>query len=258
MLEHHYLVQVAHRGGSLLAPENTLAAFRQALTLPVDMVECDVQMTRDGRAIVFHDYTVDRLTDGTGNILDLSFADLRSLNAAAHFPGGWPQAEAIPTLREVLDLLYGRKQLCLEIKNSCRDGVYGRYPGIAETVIAELRAAGMTQHVLIISFDWHILSDIKRQAPEISLGLIVWREWWEAQETDQALTRLLEEAAELQCQWINADYTLFTPDLLKAVHQHHFKLGLWTVNTLAELQVLALAGVDALTTDRPDFFAHVR
>src|SRR5215469_11494805 len=95
---HSSLSRVAHRGGSLLAPENTLAAFRQALTLPVDAVELDVQMTCDGHAVVFHDNTVDRLTEGTGNLLDLTLSDLRSLNATAHFSGGWPQREIIPTL----------------------------------------------------------------------------------------------------------------------------------------------------------------
>src|SRR5437764_1237987 len=78
------LQRVAHRGGARLAPENTLAAFRNALTLPVDAVELDVQMSRDGQALVFHDATMERLTNGQGNILDLDAAYLRSLNAAAH------------------------------------------------------------------------------------------------------------------------------------------------------------------------------
>src|SRR2546421_12802712 len=87
------LQRIAHRGGSRLAPENTLAAFRNALTLPVETIELDVQMSRDGYPIVFHDNTLERLTDGKGNILDLDFAYLRSLNAAAHFPGNSPVAE---------------------------------------------------------------------------------------------------------------------------------------------------------------------
>src|SRR6266404_1524223 len=112
----HSIQRVAHRGGSHLAPENTLAAFRNALTLQVDAIELDVHMSRDGHAIVFHDYTVEGRTDGQGNILDLDFAYLRSLNAAAHFPGGWPQPEQIPTLSEVLHLAKGRVQIYIEIK----------------------------------------------------------------------------------------------------------------------------------------------
>jgi glycerophosphoryl diester phosphodiesterase len=148
----------------LLAPENTLGAFRQALTLPVDAIECDVQMTCDGHAVVFHDNTVDRLTEGTGNILDLSLSELRSLNAATHFPGSWSQREVIPTLYEVLALLRGCKQVYIEVKNSKRDEVYGRYPRIAETVGGEVRAAGMHEQVVVISFDWQLLADIKSLA----------------------------------------------------------------------------------------------
>src|SRR5438309_5104244 len=131
--------RVAHRGGAALAPENTLAAFRNALTLPVDAIELDVHMSRDGQAIVFHDNIVGKRTDGQGNILDLDFAYLRSLNAAAHFPGGWPQPEQIPTLREVLNVARGHVQVYIQIKPSKRDKAYGRYPGIVETVIQQVR-----------------------------------------------------------------------------------------------------------------------
>jgi glycerophosphoryl diester phosphodiesterase len=253
----HPLSCVAHRGGSLLAPENTLAAFRQALTLPIDAIEFDVQMTRDGHAIVFHDNTVDRLTEGTGNILDLSLSDLRTLNVATHFPGGWPQREIIPTLREVLALLRGRKQVYIEVKNSKRDGVYGYYPRITETIVREVYAAGMHKQVLLISFDWQMLADIKSLAPELSIGIIVGREWWLMQPPEVVFARLFEQAAALQCQWLNMDYRLFTPELLLATHEHGLRLGLWTVNTLEELQRLALAGVDSLTTDHPNLCAHL-
>src|SRR6266566_7845998 len=78
-----HIQRVAHRGGAQLAPENTLAAFRNALALPVDAIELDVHMSRDGHVVVFHDNVVDTRTNGAGNVLDLDFAYLRSLNAAA-------------------------------------------------------------------------------------------------------------------------------------------------------------------------------
>jgi glycerophosphoryl diester phosphodiesterase len=241
----------------LLAPENTLAAFRQALTLPVDAVELDVQITSDGHAVVFHDNTVDRLTEGLGNILDLKLSDLRSLNAAANFSGGWPQREVIPTLREVLALLNGRKQVYIEAKNSKRGDVYGRYPRMAEIIVEEVRATGMLQQVVVISFDWQILATIKRLAPGLPLGMIVGHGWWSRQPPELVLTTLFEQAATLQCQWLNMDYSLFTPAILDAIHEYGLKQNLWTVNTLEALQHFAAAGVDSLTTDRPDLFAHL-
>src|SRR5947207_8894880 len=121
-----HVQRVAHRGGSHLAPENTLAAFRNALTLPIDAIELDVHISRDGHAVVIHDNTVDKCTNGMGNILDLDFAYLRSLNAAANFPGGWPEPQQIPTLREALDRAKGHAAVYNEIKSRTRYGMQGR------------------------------------------------------------------------------------------------------------------------------------
>src|SRR5579884_3255988 len=179
-----HIQKVAHRGGAALAPQNTLAAFRNALKLPIDTIELDVQMSRDGHVIVFHDNTVEKLTDGSGNILDLDFAYLRNLNAAAHFPGGWPEPQQIPTLREVLDLAKGHVGVYIEIKFSERNGVYGRYPDIAEAVVGEVRAAGMLDQVLIISFDWMVLPTVKELEPRIRTGALVDGSMWNYGEKD--------------------------------------------------------------------------
>ncbi len=252
-----HVQRVAHRGGSQLAPENTLAAFRNALTLPIDAIELDVHMTHDGHAIVFHDNTVEGRTNGAGNILDLDFAYLRSLNAAARFPGGWPEPQQIPTLREVLDLAKGHVQVYIEIKQSKRNGVYGRYPRIAETVIDEVRAAGMLDQVLIISFDWSILPLVKSLAPTVQTGALVSKDVWNPR-ADQALDRLIQQAKALGCNWINMDRNLFTNDMPEALHKQGLKLGLWTANSEDELRRFAAAGVDSLTTDRPNLFATVQ
>ncbi len=251
-----HVQRVAHRGGSHLAPENTLAAFRNALTLPIDAIELDVHMSRDGRTIVFHDYTVEKLTNGEGNILDLDFSYLRSLNAAAHFPGGWPQPQQIPTLSEVLDLARSRAQVYIEIKQSKRDTVYGRYPAIAETVVNEVRAAGMLNQVLIISFDWFVLPFITSLEPKLQTGILVSTDVW-APRAEDAVDTLIHQAKGLGASWINMDRRLFTDDLSRTLHEHGLKLGLWTVNTLDEMRHFAAAGVDSLTTDRPDLFAQL-
>lgn len=246
--------RVAHRGGSRLAPENTLAAFHNALKFPIDAIELDVHLSRDGHAIVFHDYTVDKLTNGTGNILDLDFAYLRSLNAAAHYPGGWPEPQQIPTLREVLDLAKGHVQVYIEVKPSKRDGVYGQYPNIVETVIDEIRAVGMLDQVLIISFDWFSLMSIKSLEPRLQTGALVSEDVWKPR-AEHALDTLIEQVRALGCKWINMDCDLFTDDMPAAAHQNSFKLGIWTVNTVDEMRRFASVGVDSLTSDRPDLFS---
>ncbi len=200
----HSIQRVAHRGGSHLAPENTLAAFRNALTLPIDAIELDIHMSRDGHAVVFHDYTVDRRTNGSGNILDL-----------------------------------------------------GRYPKIAETVVEELRAADMLDKVLIISFDWAILSLIKSLEPVVQTGVLVSKDVWNPR-AERALRMLVEEVTMLGCNWINVDYDLFTAEMLEAAHEHGFRLGIWTVNTTRAMRRFAAAGVDSLTSDRPDLFSALQ
>lgn len=246
--------RVAHRGGSLLAPENTMAAFRNALTLGVDAIELDVHMSRDGHAIIFHDYTIEKRTDGEGNILDLDFAYLRSLNAATHFLGGWPQPQQIPTLREVLELAKNRVQVYIEIKLGKRNGIYERYPHIAETVVNEIRAAGMLSQALIISFDWYILTQVKEIEPRLLLGALVSDDVW-AYRAEHALQLLIQQMKELSVQWINMDSTLFTDDMPHIAHENGFQLGVWTVNTVDEMRRFANLHVDSITSDRPDLFA---
>lgn len=249
------LQRVAHRGGSTLAPENTLAAFRQALTLPIDAIELDVQMSRDGHAIVFHDETVERLTNGQGNILDLDLADLQKLDVAAHFPAGWPQPQRIPLLREALDLARGgRVQVYIEIKPGKRDGRYCRYPGIAEAVAREILAAEMQAQVMVMSFDWELLPRIKELVPGVQTGALVSDDVWKPQ-APEALLTLVTQVAALHCEWIHMDYDLFTPEMPAFFHASGLQLGVWTVNDAAGLQRLTRLGVDALTTDRPDLFA---
>lgn len=247
--------KVAHRGGAALAPENTMAAFRHALTLPVDTIEFDVQMSQDGYALVFHDETVERLTDGQGNLLDLDLAYLRSLNAAAHFPGGWSEVQQIPLLTEVLDFARSTQlRLYIELKPSRRAGVYGRYPGIVEAVTRQVLAAGMLERVLLMSFDWQLLPQIQTLAPAAITGALVSADVWQPHALS-ALAELVTQVHASGCRWVNMDYALFTPEMPDFFHAHGLCLGVWTVNGLAALQSLTAAGVDALTTDRPDLFA---
>ena len=253
----HHIQKVAHRGGTALAPQNTLAAFRNALTLPIDAIELDVQMTRDGHVVVFHDNTVDKLTNGTGNMLDLDFSYLRSLNAAAHFPGGWPEPQQIPTLREVLNLAKDHVQVYIEIKFSERDGVFGRYPNIAEAVVEEVRSAGMLDQVLIISFDWMILPIVKSLEPALQTGAIVSDNVWNPR-AEHALQTLVNHLSSMGRDWINMDCDLFTNDMPEVGHEHGLKLGVWTANSSDEIHSFAAAGVDSITSDHPDLFSEIK
>src|SRR6266480_681791 len=252
-----HIQRVAHRGGAHLAPENTLAAFRNALTLPIDAIELDVHLSRDGHIVVFHDNHVHKRTNGSGNLLDLDFTYLRSLNAAARFPGGRRIIKKITTLREVLELAKGHAQVYIEIKTSMRRRTPGRYPNIAEEVVDTVCSEGMLDQILVISFDWMILPMFKSLQPTIQTGAIVSDNVWNPRDR-HALQHLIEQARELGCNWINMDHKLFTIEMPQIAHEHGFKLGIWTVNTKTALRRFAAAGVDSLTSDRPDLFSVIK
>src|SRR5437660_7160219 len=135
-----------HRGNADEFPENTLASFRSAIELGVDLIECDVHLTEDGALPVIHDHLLDRTSNGSGLVRDLTMAELKALDA-----GSWkdPQfkEERIPTLGEVLDLARGRVGEAMAIKNLPLP-----YPGIERAMTRSAELAGMEAQVIVISF----------------------------------------------------------------------------------------------------------
>ncbi len=128
-----------HRGNAAECPENTLASFRSAIELGVDVIECDVHLTDDGQLAVIHDHLIDRTTDGSGLVRDYTMAELKRFDA-----GSWKDAkfagERIPSLDEVLAVAKGKVGVAIEIKNLPLP-----YPGIEEVVVKAVKQAGMEQ-----------------------------------------------------------------------------------------------------------------
>ena len=239
---------VAHRGGAALAPENTLAAFDNALRIGVDMVECDVHLSKDGELIVMHDSDVSRTTDGAGQITQMTLAEIRRLNAAAKFGSGTWAAQPPPTLSEVLDLIKDKAGVQIEIKTAAGNM---RYPGIEKQVADSLNVRGMTDKALVISFDFPTLKDVKAIDPRIKTGALVNAQWMMAR-----MAKSPEQILDEVVQATSADYFLPTSGsvneaLVKATHAKGLKLGTWTVDTTSEMERLAGWGVDAITSNKP-------
>jgi len=246
---------VAHRGGAALAPENTLGAFKKAVQLGVDMVECDVHLSQDGELVVMHDPDLTRTTDGKGLISDYPLAELKKLNAAAKFGGGtWPAVEPIPTLGEVLDAVKGKAGVQIEIKVP---KFRGRYPGIEQKVIDAVKSRGMADQVLIISFDFPTLVDVKKLDPHIQTGALTDASWMLARANKSP-----EEIVDEIVKSTGADYYLpaaggVTEALIKAAHARGLKIGTWTVDAPADMERLAKQGIDGITTNKPDELKRV-
>lgn len=150
----HSVAVCAHRGGSAIGPENTLAVYRNAIKLGVDFIEIDVRATRDGKLVISHDSTVDRMTNGKGRVAEMDFAALRALDAGSKYSAKYA-GEKIPTLDEVLTLARGKVNIYLDHKAAP-----------TAQIIEALRRHHMTQHVIVYNGVAE-LQEWKRLAPEI-------------------------------------------------------------------------------------------
>lgn len=146
----------AHRGGPRYAPENTLAAFRNAIGRGANALEFDVQMSRDGALVVIHDETVDRTTNGTGAVRDLTLAQLRSLDAG--------NGEIIPTFEEALQLA---KAAGITIYPEAKSAHL--YPGIEARMVQALQAAGYIDHTIVVDFEADSLERLHGLDPSLRL-----------------------------------------------------------------------------------------
>ena len=145
---------IAHRGGPAYAPENTLAAFKNAIAQGVDWLEFDVQMTQDGELVVIHDETVDRTTGGTGAVAGLTLEQIRLLDAG--------QGEKVPTFKEVVELAKASRVKILPETKSAH-----LYPGVEEKMLRELEQAGYQDQTAIQSFEPGSLETLQRLNPDV-------------------------------------------------------------------------------------------
>lgn len=242
-------LRVAHRGGAGLAPENTLAAFRQGLAFQPDAVELDLHMSRDGALMVAHDPNLKRATGVSGDIDQLTLAQLQQLNAAAAYPDKSTEPQRIPTLQEVLELVRGQAEVQIEIKVRADDT---RYAGIEAKVVEAVRHYDMVDDVVVISFDFPTLHDITALEPRLRTCALfstsylsrfgIWRD-------------AAEVAADIASQGfrcVGAKYTTMTERLFQAFRARDIQVGVWTVNDEADMRKFAAMGVSFITSDRPD------
>jgi glycerophosphoryl diester phosphodiesterase len=223
---------VGHRGASGMAPENTLAAFQAAVDLNIDGVEFDVQRSRDGHLIVFHDDDVDRTTDGHGAVYDLTLAELKALDAGSAFDARF-RGERIPTLEETFELLRPTDLLLfVELKDPWR------FPGMEEAVAELIRRYDLVERVQVRSFHHACLHTFFRIAPEIPLSEL----WFERLPGDDEVTFKV----------IDALHRLYTPENIAHIHQRGQLVTAWTVDDLDEARRLMDAGIDSLTSNHPN------
>jgi glycerophosphoryl diester phosphodiesterase len=228
---------IAHRGGSLEAPENTMAAFRHAIGLGVRYVELDVQMTRDGELVVIHDETLDRTTDGTGPVQGYTLDEIRRFDAGAKFSPEY-SGERIPTLREVLELcLEAGVGVVVELKAPHVNR------GLEERVaplLAEMHTRG-SENNYCISFDHTSIRRMRELDPALPLGYLY---EWNAPSFVTA-----DETVQAVCPYFAS--ALAMPEQVEEAHRLGKHVFVYTVNEADQMRALAAAGIDGMVSDRP-------
>ncbi len=232
----------AHRGGAGLWPENSLTAFRNAICLPVDLIELDVHRCKDGLLVVHHDATLDRMTDGKGPLADKTWDELCSITVND------TDGEPLPLLEEVISLVAPTGiDLRLEFKTRI-DG--SRYHGIEAEAIAMLREADMLQRTIITSFQWDTLETALSLASVRGAVALLRKSAVAAAEDYEATLALVRAKALPE---IGLPAALMTADRFAQARDMGLRAGAFGVNTQERIAAAFDLGATAFTTDRPDW-----
>lgn len=229
---------LGHRGVPQESPENTLSGFRRALEHGLDGVELDVQLCRTGELVVFHDETVNRLTNGSGRVSELSFDELRRLDAGIRF-GKEFEGEQIPSLEEVLELLGEKMLVNVELKTHALhdDGLEARVAGLIQKM-------KLQSSVIFSSFNPCSLRRIQRQNPDFSLALLF--------SDDQPIhLRKAWATRLLRLKGIHPRFPLLSSRLIRRARRKGWFVGTWTVDSAADAARLYDRGADIIISNRP-------
>ncbi len=210
----------AHRGFAAVNPENTLTAVERAVDAGADAVEVDVRRCGTGELVVVHDETVDRVTDGTGRVADLSLSTLQSLDVLGTGAG-------VPSLSAVVATVPEDCLLNIELKET----------GLAETVRAVV--ADTDSDVLVSSFETTALSEVAAVS-DLPRALL-------CQES------ALDRARQLDCRAIHPHESVCDREFVAAAHDAGLRVNAWTVRSQETARRLAEAGVDGLIADAPGY-----
>ena len=222
------VVKVGHRGAAGHEPENTLRSFRRAMEFGADMVELDVHLCGSGELVVIHDETVDRTTDGSGEVAKMTLDELRTLDAG--------RGERIPTLQEVIDLATGRMGINIELKGLGTAGPALKH--IKGAVDMGWKVSGF--HVS--SFHLDEISAIRELSEDVRTGVLF------------ALDDggIMEFAERNRAYSLNPNHRTITPEFVARAHERGLKVFAWTVNEPEDIARMKELGVDGIISDHPD------
>jgi glycerophosphoryl diester phosphodiesterase len=226
---------IAHRGASGHAPENTLVAFERAIQLGAPFIETDLHLTRDAHFVAIHDATLERTTNGRGNVHDFTLHELRRLDAGLWYDRTY-MGQRIPTLEEILE--FSRKHdvvFYLEIK-------YDAAWGMHHALVGALRNEQDNARTIVISFDASTLESVRKLDAAIMTGLLI----------DQPQADIVKLSVDVGARQLCPQLPLVTPALVEEAHRADLHVATWTADQPEEMRAAIAAGVDGVMTDFPD------
>ncbi len=229
---------IAHRGFSSRYPENTMLAFERALDLGADGAEFDVQLTKDGIPVVFHDESLARIAGDPRFIKDLTLQELQQFDLSYRFHGQCP-AQRIPTLEEYFSLVQNRSFLnILEFKTAIFE-----YDGIEQKVIDMIRRFGLSDRIVLSSFNHYTLLRCKAIAHDLPCGILY----------ECRIAEPQEYCKRLGMQYLHPDYRFLDDAELAKYEQAGIKTSPWTVDGDDEIQyLLRQPNIFAIMSNKPD------
>jgi glycerophosphoryl diester phosphodiesterase len=231
-----------HRGASAYAPENTLEAFRLAMDMGADGFELDVHMSRDGELVVIHDETVDRTTDGTGLVRELTLAQLKELDASNGMNAY--RGARIPTLGEVFDLIRDTRHIVnVEVKT---DDWF--YSGIEEKCLALAKEMGVEDRIIYSSFNHHTLRKLRELKPDVKLGMLF----------GDIMIAPWEYAKQLDVDYLHPmKMNIYVPGFGENTRAAGYGINMWTIND-PQTMALCLQEDAGIITNYPDIAVALR
>jgi glycerophosphoryl diester phosphodiesterase len=236
------LLNIAHRGASGYAPENTLAAFDLAVKMGAGMIELDLHQTSDSHLVVCHDFDLKRTAGLRRRVRSLDLLTLRTLDV-----GSWRHPkfadQRIPTLLEVFDTVPPRVRINIELK---KGSPY--YPDIESRLVRFLEKQGRMSRVIVSSFDQKALLRLRRLSPSLRIGLL---------SKSRLLSTLFRAASRLKAASLHLSTRRLKRRWIPAAHQRGLKVYVYTVNDPPLMRRCLEMGADGLFTDYPDRLAAV-
>lgn len=222
------ILRIGHRGAKGHLAENTIESIKKALSLGVDGIEIDVHRCASGQLVVFHDYTLDRMTNTSGEISKFTLNQLKRVEVKGHCQ--------IPTLSEVLTFVNNKCLLNIELKGLDTAQEASRLI----TFFVEKKGWDYS-NIIVSSFQKNLLETVFRSNPNIPLGVL----------TDTNLEKAVNFAKTINAVSIHSDYTMLTEEIVEKLKED-FKVFTYTVNNLKPIKRIKSYGVDGIISDFPD------